>query len=95
MIGWQKRDRLGRPMHPWEVVTLDQLEPQARLLIIKQARLAARDFFEEQREEAAEERRIEREALSIDVGRRVQEALAPLANFPRQSGATPEDRCES
>lgn len=94
MIGWQKRDRLGRPMHPWEVVTLDQLEPHARLLIIKQARLAARDFFEEQREEAAEERRVEREALSIEVGHRVQEALRPLQNFPTQPGS-PEDRCES
>lgn len=94
MIGWQKRDPLGRPMHPWEVLTLDQLEDTARLLIIKQARLAARDFFEDQQEELRDQLKTIQEALSIDVGQRVAQALDPLARFPRQSG-TPEDRCES
>ena len=93
MIGWQKRDRLGRPLHPWEVVTLDQLEPQARALIMKMARVCAQDFFEEQREEAAEERKVMWEALSTEAGRRVQEALDALTRFPHQT--SPEDRCES
>lgn len=42
---------MGRPLHPWEIVTLDQLSEPARLLITKMARIAARDFFEEQRSE--------------------------------------------
>lgn len=46
----QPLDQLGRPLHPWEMVTLDQLSPDARRLIQKMARVCARDFFEEQRE---------------------------------------------
>lgn len=50
-VGWVKRDVLGRPLHDWEIVTLDQLTPHARQLITKMARVAARDFYEEMREE--------------------------------------------
>lgn len=71
MVGWQKRDKLGRPMHPWEVVTLDQLEDPARLLIIKQARLAARDFHDEVKNELWE-------SVSTELGKRIQEGLAEL-----------------
>ena len=28
-INFMKKDHLGRPMHPWEAVTLDQLTPEA------------------------------------------------------------------
>lgn len=60
---WQvtrlRRDKLGRPLHPWELVTLDQLSEEARLLIQKMARVCARDFFEEQREGWREELRAE------------------------------------
>ena len=71
MIGWEKRDPLGRPLHPWELVTLDQLEEPARLLITKMARLAARDVHDEIRNELWE-------AVSIELGRRVQEGLEQL-----------------
>lgn len=47
-ISWVKRDRLGRPLHDWEQVTLDQLTEHARLLLTKMTRVAAQDFFEEQ-----------------------------------------------
>lgn len=89
MIGWSKRDPLGRPIHPYEVVTLDQLSEHARLLIMKMARVAAQDFFEERATELREDARVQHEALTIEVGHRVKEALeqqlAHLANFPRQS----------
>ena len=48
-----KRDPLGRPVHPWEIVTQDQLSPEARALIAKMARAAVRDYLEEQREQSA------------------------------------------
>lgn len=47
---WVKRDVLGRPLHPWEEITLDQLTPEARKLIQKMARVCARDFYDETRE---------------------------------------------
>jgi hypothetical protein len=81
MIGWEKRDPLGRPLHPWETLTLDQLEEPARLLITKMARLAARDFHDEVKNELWE-------SVSIELGRRLAEALAEL----RAELARPQDR---
>lgn len=65
---WVKKDPLGRPLHPWEEITLDQLSPEARKLIQKMARVSARDFFDEVKEEWTE-------AWSIDIGRRVSKAV--------------------
>ena len=45
-----KKDKLGRPLHPWEEITLDQLAPETRLLIQKMARVSARDFYEDSAE---------------------------------------------
>lgn len=78
-----KRDKLGRPLHPWEIVTLDQLSEPARLLITKMARVAARDFFEQQREEWLETMAAEMphaiERLAEEERRKLRgERLAPV-----------------
>jgi hypothetical protein len=52
-INWMKRDAFGRMQHPWELVTLDQLSPEARQLICKMARAAAKDYFEDMRRESS------------------------------------------
>ena len=88
---WVKKDRLGRPLHPWEEITLDQLTPEAQKLIQKMARVSARDFFEEVKEEWTE-------AWSTDIGRRVTEAMnaaqtgaqgAPVDTAPAPAAEAP------
>jgi hypothetical protein len=83
------RDPLGRPLHPWEEVTLDQLSLHARLLIAKMARVSARDFYEERAEQLR--------SLAADSERRLAEQLrAQLtpANCPMQFGcACGEEEC--
>lgn len=82
MIGWSKRDPLGRPLHPWEEITLDQLSPQAQKLIAKMARTAANDFFGEMQETFWE-------AVRTDLGKQIQEAVnAPQT--PRQGAPGPD-----
>lgn len=68
---WTKKDPLGRPLHDWEQVTIDQLTPHARALVSKMARIAARDHFEEMRE-------VFWEALRTDLGKDA-DARATLA----------------
>jgi hypothetical protein len=46
-----KRGPDGQFDHPWQLVTMDQLSPQARQLIAKMARAAARDYFDQLRED--------------------------------------------
>lgn len=67
-----KRDKLGRPLHPWEIVTLDQLSEDARLLITKMARVAARDFFEECREEWRETLRTDLKVALTEIEQKAQ-----------------------
>lgn len=73
------RDPLGRPLHHWEEVTLDQLSDQSRKLITKMARVAARDFLEGQREEFMEQIRAE--------------LATPHADAPPEPAAQPEGTC--
>lgn len=63
---------MGRPLHPWEIVTLDQLSEPARLLITKMARKAAQDFFEEQRQEWLEKLRAEVDEQAEKAARRAR-----------------------
>lgn len=67
-----KRDKLGRPLHPWEIVTLDQLSEDARLLITKMSRVAARDFYEERREEWREQLRTDLKVAIEQIEGRAQ-----------------------
>lgn len=75
------KDKLGRPLHPWEEVTLDQLSTEARLLIQKMARVAAKDHFEETRENslALLDRSLEKHAEGYlrDRSRRIMEQELP------------------
>lgn len=80
------RDPLGRPLHPWEEVTLNQLSPHAKQLIQKMARVCARDFYEEQAENLRE--------AEARIAERLRAELASPANCPMQFGcACPEDTC--
>lgn len=77
---WVKRDVLGRPLHPWEEITLDQLTPEAQKLIQKMARVCARDFFEEMREAYWE-------SLSANLKLQIQEAFAAAQERPQEAAA--------
>ena len=66
-----KKNPLGRPLHHWEEITLDQLSPTAQKLIAKMARASLRDYFEEERE-------AWQEARTTEIGARVAEQLAPV-----------------
>lgn len=67
---WIKKNPLGRDILPWEEITLDQLSPELRRIIAKAARASAKDFYEETRETLWE-------ALSGELGKRVNEAINP------------------
>lgn len=77
---WIKKNPWGRDIHPWEEITLDQLSPELRQLVTKMARVASQDFFEEVRETFWE-------AVSIELGKRIQDALTGVQGAP---GAAPE-----
>lgn len=51
----RKKDPLGRPVHPWELVTQDQLSAEARALIAKMARAALKDHLAELEEQRREQ----------------------------------------
>lgn len=51
-----RKDALGRKMHPWELITMDQLPEEGRQLIAKIARAACRDHLEEMTENYIAER---------------------------------------
>lgn len=74
-LRWIKKNPWGRDIHPWEEITLDQLSPELRQLVTKMARVASRDFFEEVRETFWE-------AVSIELGKRIQDALAGVQGDP-------------
>lgn len=77
-----RKDPRGNPLHDWNIVTLDQLSDEARQLIGKMARVAARDHYEEIRETLWE-------ALSVELGKRVADAVRGLQVGPQDAPETP------